>query len=1363
MSDLKKRQFFNSQSNRFVGFSSQKFKQLERNGFISYPNFDELNQAIDDDDWGKFWGYQYKKKDVPNKPKKIVGEEKKLKSLYSYHVTIQTQIVTISEDLSGAKKKQVKMPNFQFVQHSNKGDLTPQAIKKLALNHLKNLTLEFSSMFERGSSVSIRALPNPKAIERGCNFKMKDGVANNKKMLIEVKRVALNNFLPQRELTIIKADNQPYYFLLGDDRKISLGENLCAPSAVYDYCQRNELKTWDAQKIKDWFNTQLKNKEYVGLYESSSIASYDMDDDKYLFTDITYKQKPVKDISEGVPIELFFEWFRQHKINWTLVDLQGKLFSMCNQFKATNYPPFYGKFTGNHIIPINNEALRKQIKVTKEIKSVKPIFNPSLKKIEIQNIMNINEYMDDIDGEEEVNVIASGVIHDDKVSETMTHELFINYLKALRKMGIDIIPENMFKVRHDITYFTLGKCHIYINDSFGSTYDTITKVMKDEKCSEYVKDKLMRYLDPKNNSNLFFLFGELCDVNFKSLQSKNNKRARSFLMGSTLHVSPLFNIPENVLGFIYDTIKNHSYLMTGDMFKYGWCIYTCDNEVREYNGKDKIDHGFYFVNKTVVFIKDKMVCPPAAWPDDAVNFMLKEKLIEKSDITHYLAPSKFANKDILKTTIATIYDTFKDKPKMAKLICNMAYGVFGKKTQDIDKYYLCYDFMQAIAFSCGYGKSYSCLNDLDSKDEMYLLRERSEKTKFEHYLPFFLKINAMTWILQYKKWLQMKECGAKAKDIVRIRVDAICLKERNKEFEKKYCGKNMGDCYLDDKEFTKQKYVANLPEYDVPKKKREIKNITKNNMFDLIDNNKGFLVTGRAGTGKSTLAKKICDYLKEKHISFVVTSLSHIATNNIKRKCVDVEACTLAKLLVGHVNASEETRLKEVANKYEVIIVDEFSMITLEYYEKMHKIKQMNNSIKFIMLGDKNQCVAPEESALIRYGMDILHELTDFNVLTLTEIYRYKDSQGLKEACDLLLDQGKLSKSFLVSDKIISKKIPLSLCFTKKTVKKINDKYNEKYKNIDGSLEIRKDFFIIEGAYVISKKNHNDLGINNNQLLRVVSYDQHKINFVDICDETIIIELTKEQAKNNLLLGHAVTIHRSQGLTLTMNYFIRDIQHKRANKELIYTAITRAKKIEQIYFDYEDYEKLFFKNHENNLSVVECQKYHAKNSKEFMNSILYKLVDKKGNVKYVGSTIDEERRKEEHKESADKSHLTMIKICDLPWVKSTLELVRHERDAIQYYLSVGCDLMNKILIKKKKKIIVKPYVFENINEITEEDFVERLSKCKRVKELKTKKMVRYTYYVDGKRQRKDFRYKQDKKEAISKLAEWLIENPQYKP
>lgn len=231
----------------------------------------------------------------------------------------------------------------------------------------------------------------------------------------------------------------------------------------------------------------------------------------------------------------------------------------------------------------------------------------------------------------------------------------------------------------------------------------------------------------------------------------------------------------------------------------------------------------------------------------------------------------------------------------------------------------------------------------------------------------------------------------------------------------------------------------------------KIDNIWKK-AFELIKKGKNLFITGKAGTGKTTLLKEVVSCLKEENKVVAVTAPTGVAAHN-------AEGVTLHSLLRLPLNPylpgikipklySLNDEERRIVRNLDVLIIDEVSMVRCDMMDAADDIlrhyrsrKEPFGGVQIVMFGDLYQlmpvAVEEDEKELTKYyksfyffGSNVMKKL-DYLMLELKTIYRQDD------------------RSFVnLLNTIREGKLPLA------EQKKLDQLYRSKYKEPKGSRQI---------------------------------------------------------------------------------------------------------------------------------------------------------------------------------------------------------------------------------------------------------------------------------------------------------------------
>ncbi|MDJ0688947.1 MAG: AAA family ATPase, partial [Xenococcaceae cyanobacterium MO_188.B32] len=129
---------------------------------------------------------------------------------------------------------------------------------------------------------------------------------------------------------------------------------------------------------------------------------------------------------------------------------------------------------------------------------------------------------------------------------------------------------------------------------------------------------------------------------------------------------------------------------------------------------------------------------------------------------------------------------------------------------------------------------------------------------------------------------------------------------------------------------------------------------------------KFFRLTGYAGTGKSFTICQLIQWLQDNNYKVIACSPTNKAAKNLENMAseagIDLEVTTVAKLLGQQAVLNEQTGKEEFISQgtetidtYDVIIIDEFSMVNIDNFVDIKIEEENSNGTKVIFVGDSAQ------------------------------------------------------------------------------------------------------------------------------------------------------------------------------------------------------------------------------------------------------------------------------------------------------------------------------------------------------------------------------------------------------------------------
>lgn len=365
--------------------------------------------------------------------------------------------------------------------------------------------------------------------------------------------------------------------------------------------------------------------------------------------------------------------------------------------------------------------------------------------------------------------------------------------------------------------------------------------------------------------------------------------------------------------------------------------------------------------------------------------------------------------------------------------------------------------------------------------------------------------------------------------------------------------------------------------------------------FSVVDgvcNNNVYILGGFAGTGKSASVQAVVNMCLDHNIKFKIAAPTGKASDVIA-KTTGQKATTIHQLLSF---VPEQGFKYNEDNKLEadLIIIDEFSMVDVFLMESLLEAIDISKT-KLLLVGDFAQL--PSVGA-----GNVAHDLVNTNVIPktlLTEVFRY--GEGGKS---MIIEKMRQGKKFLEADKPlqafgVNKDYVYCDCEGQQLIEQLKYIYS---KLIHNDVDIM-DLLIVtaqrKGDYGVETINNTIQSLINNSSLYIkhgsttfkmndkVMQTKNNYSAVEIVDGKeregyifngnigLIIDITEEDVLvkfddkiikydkdelDQLTLAYAITVHKSQGLTVKNVIFVSPPAHTfMLTRAIMYVAITRAK------------------------------------------------------------------------------------------------------------------------------------------------------------------------------------------------------------
>ena len=425
--------------------------------------------------------------------------------------------------------------------------------------------------------------------------------------------------------------------------------------------------------------------------------------------------------------------------------------------------------------------------------------------------------------------------------------------------------------------------------------------------------------------------------------------------------------------------------------KYKFPVFTVMDQVEMFTGNIS-QPGLYYVETDIQF-----PLHGNGWYSQAmINYCIEKHIITNDDLKYVIyaslsIPQNYYNKFI----------DFLNKNVDDKLCVNTMIGCFKPKIREHWKS-LCIDSNANVAFYHYIDKSACFINYWEFNNTTYY--EVFNKYNISHEeteAPIYNMVLELEAIELHKMSKLIKSKGG---CILDLSTDCITCVFKNK-FPFKLDEKNniLNYYYDEDKQFPKYKLeakddesqrlkVERLPHYTRKDKYnienlvwKTIQDVEDNDFKPLIDNiisNKiSVNINGRAGTGKSTFINQLVENFDKQGITYKTLAYTNKAARIINGMTIHKFINSMSKKAMHEIN-------------YEVLIIDEISMVPEIFYKYFCIIKRFKPNIKFIIAGDFDQCLPVKDRVGIcdYKNSCCLYELVDGNRLELTRCRRSDDT-----------------------------------------------------------------------------------------------------------------------------------------------------------------------------------------------------------------------------------------------------------------------------------------------------------------------------------------------------------------------------------
>ena len=378
-------------------------------------------------------------------------------------------------------------------------------------------------------------------------------------------------------------------------------------------------------------------------------------------------------------------------------------------------------------------------------------------------------------------------------------------------------------------------------------------------------------------------------------------------------------------------------------------------------------------------------------------------------------------------------------------------------------------------------------------------------------------------------------------------------------------------------------------------------------------NNKIMIITGGPGTGKTTIIKTIIKIFEDKNIEYALAAPTGRAAKRMEES-TGIEAKTLHRLLgfkgiegLSYAEFNEENLLP-----YQALIVDEVSMVDVNLMDSL--MRALPRDLRLIVVGDQDQLPSVGPGSVLsdmikskKIPLVKLHTIFRQNEDSNIVVNAHRINEGKppilneKDKGFYFLNARTEAESLHKIIELVNRRLPSHYKFSQDDIQ-VMSPMRRGICGVD-NLNIRlqeslnpeaRDKNEMEYKDVVFRENDKVMQIKNNYNLNFLGNEDKKgvyngdigiISQINYVHETLRViyddKIVEYESKDISELAHsyAITIHKSQGSEFPCVVIpIVEGPYMLLTRNLLYTAITRAKKLVVLVGDKRVLEKMIENN-----------------------------------------------------------------------------------------------------------------------------------------------------------------------------------------
>ena len=952
-------------------------------------------------------------------------------------------------------------------------------------------------------------------------------------------------------------------------------------------------KTITKEKLFDVFN------EY---HQQNNRDTYSLDIDAFLQSDLT--------MESGVTTEMIKYLCNKKKISLYAFDSKENCFECVKFPSISNYKPIIYYLIDGHMYLINDPKTIRSVSESQKAK--KNVIVSSLLQVEQeekkteQEMIECNNFSEAILMENKVVFIPKIHINDEvreyiRVSQSVPQMKVINHqIVAMTIKGKNLTINADLNICDGYSWkdiksvcekadipFTNQQIGGLINCLKKKFFKTERRFLSDEEKASLIKNQLNKckmcdevqtkfeydHIIPLvlNGSNDIENFQALCaachlqktvqerensdfikfDDCASSFNSKSLEVIKSFDFKQWAFVEKLYEkFPTKGKFFKIDHSKcRRNLVMYGNN---DFPMYSVMDYPSEYDGSD-IKCGNYYVETENYF-----PFRGNGWYNYTILKYAQSIDIEMK-ITHQFIPSFTIKHDHFQNFSKFMVDITSsiEGCNLPKLIVNSLVGCWGIQRSEFESIRMTLDKYEASRELSRDGVFVSS-SQLDDVTTLYSVIEKKVINKDDMYLPLYYQIVAMEAIELHKLEQMIIVSGGRP---LERNTDAILYKGNKIDISEYFWDENKTVSkyrYEDDYTLLNRDNVCKLSRENSFKPHKFVyRKFKDDDKFDeicekIMKSNKGCLINGIAGTGKTYLANMLIEKLEKNGKKLKMLAPTNKAAEHIKGETIHKFYLSL------FLSNNYEKKLLNNLGNIDYIIIDEISMVKEVFYRFFTLIKRFVPNVKFIIIGDFKQLKPVNDIYSGSYvDSPALFDLVDGQRIVLKKCRRSDD-----KLFNLYTNIDKVN----IDDFEFKKLTKLNIAYCHNTRKRVNKLCMERFTENKTKFMIAKpskfnnktqESKIFVGLPIVSYRNNKKLQIHNSEMFKVSKIDEENQTFSFMDGDT---EQTMHVSEFSYMFYPAfcITVHVSQGCTFKEAYTIWDWDFLHMDETAKYVALSRS-------------------------------------------------------------------------------------------------------------------------------------------------------------------------------------------------------------